>query len=102
MTHHVVISKAGGATTQEAIAARCPMIVSQVVPGQEEGNYELLRRHGAGTLAETPVAVEAALRAAFAHDGALCRQWRQRLEALSRPSAAREIATQVLAAAAPA
>jgi processive 1,2-diacylglycerol beta-glucosyltransferase len=47
MTHHVVISKAGGATTQEAIAARCPMLVNQVVPGQEEGNYELLRRrHG--------------------------------------------------------
>ena len=32
--------------TQEAIAARCPMIVNQIVPGQEEGNYELLRRHG--------------------------------------------------------
>ena len=34
MTHHVVISKAGGATTQEALAARCPMIVNQIVPGQ--------------------------------------------------------------------
>ena len=45
MTHHVVVSKAGGATTQEALAARCPMIVNQIVPGQEEGNYELLRRH---------------------------------------------------------
>jgi processive 1,2-diacylglycerol beta-glucosyltransferase len=33
MTHHVVVSKAGGATTQEAIAARCPMVVNQVVPG---------------------------------------------------------------------
>ena len=57
LTHHVVISKAGGATTQEAIAARCPMIVNQIVPGQEEGNYELLRRHGIGALAETPEAV---------------------------------------------
>jgi processive 1,2-diacylglycerol beta-glucosyltransferase len=53
MTHHVVISKAGGATTQEALAARCPMIVNQIVPGQEEGNYELLRRHGIGALATT-------------------------------------------------
>jgi processive 1,2-diacylglycerol beta-glucosyltransferase len=33
LTHHVVVSKAGGATTQEAIAARCPMIVNQIVPG---------------------------------------------------------------------
>ena len=54
MTHHVVVSKAGGATTQEAIAARCPMVVNQVVPGQEEGNCELLLRHGAGALATTP------------------------------------------------
>ena len=38
MSHHLVISKAGGATVQEAIAARCPMIVNQVIPGQEEGN----------------------------------------------------------------
>ncbi|MEY3609221.1 MAG: hypothetical protein RLZZ447_2009, partial [Verrucomicrobiota bacterium] len=37
LSHHVVISKAGGATTQEALAAGCPMVVSQVVPGQEEG-----------------------------------------------------------------
>jgi processive 1,2-diacylglycerol beta-glucosyltransferase len=66
MSHHVVISKAGGATTREAIAARCPMLVSQIVPGQEEGNYELLRRHGVGALAETP-ACRAFERFAFCH-----------------------------------
>ena len=44
MTHHLVISKAGGATVQEAIAARCPMIVNQVIPGQEEGNARLIWR----------------------------------------------------------
>ena len=33
MTHHAVVSKAGGATTPEAINALCPMVVSQVVPG---------------------------------------------------------------------
>ena len=38
LSNHLVIGKAGGATVQEAIAARCPMIVNQVIPGQEEGN----------------------------------------------------------------
>ena len=61
MTHHVAISKAGGATTQGSINALCPLIVSQVVPGQEEGNYELIRRHEAGVLAETPEAIVAAV-----------------------------------------
>ena len=98
MTHHVLISKAGGATTQEAIAARCPMIVNQIVPGQEEGNYELLRRHDIGALAETPPAVIAALRDAFADSGRVWRQWRDALVPLIRPDAARTIAAQIVSA----
>jgi processive 1,2-diacylglycerol beta-glucosyltransferase len=96
MTHHVVVSKAGGATTQEAIAARCPMVVNQVVPGQEEGNCELLLRHGAGALATTPEAVLAALRAAFGDGGRGWSAWRSALEPMARPDAARTIAAQVL------
>jgi processive 1,2-diacylglycerol beta-glucosyltransferase len=98
MTHHVVISKAGGATTQEAINALCPMIVNQIVPGQEEGNYELLRRHAAGALATTPVEITRTLQAAFAHDGARWREWRDNLRRLARPDAARDIAAHVVAA----
>ncbi len=98
MTHHVVISKAGGATTQEAIAARCPMIVNQIVPGQEEGNYELLRRHGIGALAPTPDAVVDSLNHAFANDAAAWRQWRAAVVRLSRPAAARDIIERLLPA----
>lgn len=96
MTHHAVVSKAGGATTQEAIAAQCPMIVSQIVPGQEEGNYELLRRHGVGALATTPAAVLTTLRAAFADQGRLWRDWRKALAALATPRAADDIAREVV------
>ncbi len=95
MTHHVVVSKAGGATTQEAIAARCPMIVNQVVPGQEEGNYELLRRHGIGALAETPDTLIAELRRAFDARGQRWLQWRSALVRLARPTAARTIAAHL-------
>jgi processive 1,2-diacylglycerol beta-glucosyltransferase len=97
LTHHVVISKAGGATTQEALAARCPMIVNQIVPGQEEGNWELLRRHGIGALATTARRVVSELDAAFAGGGRGWRRWRAALEPLSRPRAAHDIATAVLA-----
>ncbi|MEO6568989.1 MAG: galactosyldiacylglycerol synthase [Opitutaceae bacterium] len=96
MTHHVIVSKAGGATTQEAIAARCPMIVNQIVPGQEEGNYELLRRHGIGALAETPAAVIQALHQAFANRGQVWKQWCDRLAPLARPEAARTIVEHLL------
>lgn len=96
MTHHVVISKAGGATTQESINALCPLIVSQVVPGQEEGNYELLRRHDAGALATTPREIVTLLKTAFAHEAVLWRHWRKNLRGLARPAAARTIAARVL------
>jgi processive 1,2-diacylglycerol beta-glucosyltransferase len=96
LTHHLVVSKAGGATTQEAIAARCPMIVNQVVPGQEEGNFELLRRHGVGALAETPDAVISACRRAFAWNGLIWREWRDALATLACPDAAHRIAGHLL------
>ena len=97
MSHHVVVSKAGGATTQEAIAARCPMVVNQVVPGQEEGNCELLLRHSAGALATTPAAVISTLRGAFEGRGQGWTAWHAALGPLARPDAARVIAAQVLA-----
>ncbi|AHF92868.1 monogalactosyldiacylglycerol synthase [Opitutaceae bacterium TAV5] len=97
MTHHVVVTKAGGATTQEALAARCPMIVNQIVPGQEEGNYELLRRHGIGDLAESPGAVVDGLRRAFAERARVWRAWREATGPLSRPSAAHDIVAEVIA-----
>jgi processive 1,2-diacylglycerol beta-glucosyltransferase len=96
MRHHLVISKAGGATTQESINALCPMIVSQVVRGQEEGNWELLKAHDAGTLATTPEQVVAAITAAFAHGADQWKRWRRGLEHLARPTAASDIARQIL------
>jgi processive 1,2-diacylglycerol beta-glucosyltransferase len=95
MTHHAVISKAGGATTQESINALCPLIISQIVPGQEEGNYQLLKRHNAGALATTPESIVTILEAAFSRDALLWHHWRQNLKALARPAAARAIAAHV-------
>lgn len=96
MTHHVVISKAGGATTQESINALCPLLVSQIVPGQEEGNYELIRRNEAGALAETPEEIVATLQRAFVNDAQGWRQWRANLQRIAQPAAARQIASIVL------
>ncbi len=86
--HHLLIGKAGGASTQEAIAARCPMIVSQIVPGQEEGNYELLRRADAGLLATTPDAVDDAVREIFAEGAKRWRDLEANISKISRPDGA--------------
>lgn len=44
----LVITKAGGATVHEALAAGCPVIISRVTPGQEEGNARLIESLGLG------------------------------------------------------
>ena len=96
MNSHLVIGKAGGASVQEAVAARCPMIVNQVIPGQEEGNARLLQDMGIGALAEKNKEAAALVRRLVANDGALWRQWRARMEEVSRPDAALRIAGLIL------
>ncbi len=96
MSHHLLISKAGGATTQEAIAARCPMIISQIAPGQEEGNARLIVDNDAGRLALTPEAIADGVREAFADGARLYRGWEASLGRLSRPDAARDNARFIL------
>ena len=53
-SHHLAVGKAGGATVHEAIAARCPMLIHHLVPGQEEGNLRLLESIVGGALADSP------------------------------------------------
>ena len=78
--HHMVIGKAGGATVHEAIAARCPMLIHHIVPGQEEGNLHLLQQLGAGDLAELPEDLTVAITRILANDAA---KWRAMKAALA-------------------
>jgi processive 1,2-diacylglycerol beta-glucosyltransferase len=52
--HAVVITKAGGAITNEALAARTPVILDYVVPGQEEGNAQRLVASGWALRSHSP------------------------------------------------
>jgi UDP-N-acetylglucosamine:LPS N-acetylglucosamine transferase len=96
MSHHLVISKAGGATVQEAIAARCPMIVNQVIPGQEEGNAELIEKFGLGAVVEKNKEVAEFVEKAFEKRAVLWNDWRKNLKKISRPDAALRIAELIL------
>jgi processive 1,2-diacylglycerol beta-glucosyltransferase len=99
-SHHLYIGKAGGAIVHEAMAAQCPILISHVVPGQEEGNIELIERRNIGRLAaHYPVALAASVSEILSHYAATWKTWKRNLEAISRPSATREIASCILRAA---
>lgn len=96
MENHLLISKAGGATVQETLAARTPMIISQVVPGQEEGNAQLVVQEGCGVVAEGDDAILKAVEQAFSNRATCWRGYHQQLQRVSRPTAAVDIARFVL------
>ena len=96
MTHHLVVTKAGGATVQEAIAGRCPMILNQVIPGQEDGNAQLVKELDAGVVAEKTREVAEWIEKAFAGDARLWKKWRDNLTKVARPDASLRIAELAL------
>lgn len=95
-THHLVVTKAGGATVQEAIAARCPLVINQAIPGQEEGNAELVARGGYGCVVDRPAGTAARIESAFSCGGAEWLRWRENLSRDCRPGAALRIAELAL------
>jgi len=97
LSSHLVIGKAGGASVQEAIAARCPMIVNQVIPGQEEGNARLITEYGLGAVAERNREVPDLVKEAFAHRSRQWQEWRRNLSKISKPDASLRLAELVLA-----
>jgi processive 1,2-diacylglycerol beta-glucosyltransferase len=99
-SHHLYVGKAGGAIVHEAMAARCPVLVSHVVPGQEEGNIEMLERHDIGRLAaHYPSALASSVEEVFSSEAATWKRWKHNLARLAKPSASRDIASAVLEAA---
>ena len=95
-TSHLVITKAGGAMVQEALAARCPMIINRVIPGQEEGNARLVTSLGVGAIATGNDDVIALVRNAFDDDARLWQLWKSAITRHSQPDAALRIARVIL------
>ncbi len=50
----LIISRAGSITISEALVCGLPIILSDALPGQEEGNIDYIVSHKAGALTRTP------------------------------------------------
>jgi len=96
-SHHLAVGKAGGATVHEAIAARCPMLIHHLVPGQEEGNLRLLELIGGGALADSPQELQRQLHQLLADRADAWRSMKQALIRHNRDSGAITAAEFILA-----
>jgi processive 1,2-diacylglycerol beta-glucosyltransferase len=93
--HDAIVTKAGGATIHESFAAAIPPIVNSIVPGQEEGNAELVLERGCGLVIDDARTTGRVLRRAVESGewAGLCRNMREH----HQPDGAIAIADQILA-----
>ena len=92
-----VLGKAGGLTVSEALACGLPLILVDVIPGQETGNAEHVVAGKAGMLASDPIEVLEAIAHWLERDRDYYQQQVQNAHRLGRPRAALDIAEQIWA-----
>jgi 1,2-diacylglycerol 3-beta-galactosyltransferase len=92
----VVISKAGGLIVSETLACGKPILITDVIEGQETGNADYVVENGAGMRAFTPLEVLETLYHWLMNDKELLSLRASNATQLGRPRAAYEIADVLL------
>jgi 1,2-diacylglycerol 3-beta-galactosyltransferase len=93
----LIVTKAGPGTISEALVMGLPILISDFVPGQEEGNVRYAVEGGAGLLADTPQKLVAALEDLLAPGSRSLARMAANARRLAKPDAALEIAELILA-----
>lgn len=87
-----LISKAGGLIVSESLAAGLPILLIDIIPGQETGNAEYVVHHGAGEIALDAVTILETVFHWLNEDGKILRECTQKARNLGKPGAAFTIA----------
>jgi 1,2-diacylglycerol 3-beta-galactosyltransferase len=95
----LIICKAGGLITTESLACGLPLVLIDVIPGQEEGNARFVTDGGAGVIAQSPLDVLEWVCDALQDHGKLLEQYSTNARKLGKPRAAYDIAQMALTAA---
>jgi 1,2-diacylglycerol 3-beta-galactosyltransferase len=94
-----IICKAGGLIVSEALACGLPLLLIDVLPGQEAGNADYVVDGGAAERATDAIAALETVYHWLDRDGALLAQRARNARRLGRPRAAYDVADQAQAAA---
>ncbi len=94
-----VMSKAGGLIVTESLAAGLPLLLVDVLPGQEVGNADLVVETGAGELVSDPLSALETVAHWLEADGTLLAERSANARDLGRPRAAHAVAELAVQAA---
>ncbi len=87
-----VMAKAGGLIVTESLAAGKPLILTELIPGQEEGNAKFVTDNGAGMLAENPLDVLEMVYHWRMNNSSMLRASAERAQMAGKPDAALRVA----------
>jgi 1,2-diacylglycerol 3-beta-galactosyltransferase len=87
-----VISKAGGLITTESLACGLPLILTDIIPGQETGNAMFIVEQGAGEIAKSPQDVLEIVFHWLMNDAQGLHEAANKAKSIGRPNAAYAIA----------
>jgi 1,2-diacylglycerol 3-beta-galactosyltransferase len=94
-----VMGKAGGLILSESLACGLPLILVDIIHGQETGNADYVIQRGAAELAKSPLEVLDIMSHWLQNGGELLAQRAQSAQEMGRPNAAYDVAEPVWAAA---
>lgn len=95
----LMLCKAGGLIVTESLAAGLPMMLTEVIPGQETGNAEFVTSYGAADMAESPIAILECLSHLLKDDRALLKLRAANAKYLGQPNSAYAVADILVGAA---
>jgi len=84
----LLVCKAGGLILTEALASGLPMMLIEVIPGQETGNAEYVTAYGAADIAQSPIEVLETLRHLMKDDQALLKKRAANATLMGKPRSA--------------
>lgn len=88
----LLVCKAGGLILTEALASGLPMMLIEVIPGQETGNAEFVTAYGTADIAQSPIEVMETLRHLMKDDQSLLKKRAANAALMGRPRSAFETA----------
>jgi 1,2-diacylglycerol 3-beta-galactosyltransferase len=92
----LVVTKAGGLVTSESLAAGLPIILIDILPGQEEGNAFFVEKNGAGKVMSDPVKMIETLSDWLRNDRAGLKAAAANAKIIGKPDSSKQIAKLIL------
>ena len=92
---HLYIGKAGAATVFEAYAMNLPLIINYALPGQEQGNTELVEKDGVGRAVQTTADLIRLVNALLSDNAAMWHSWKNAMQIVNRTGGAEDIISDI-------